>query len=129
MRHPRQLLRDLGLYRFVGLQLFFISSLSPFLLAPVFWSFWLIAFGVPQPFGAGGIAAAAVILFLLAEVANTVVHVLAVRRKQHRHLMLWAPLMTVYFMMGCAAIYKALLELVFRPYFWDKTQHGLSNSN
>lgn len=129
MRHPRQLLRDLGLYRFVGLQLFFISSLSPFLLAPVFWSFWLIALGIPQPFGAGGIAAAVVVLFLLAEVANTVVHVLAVRRKQHRHLILWTPIMTVYFLMGCAAIYKALLELITRPYFWDKTQHGMSGND
>ncbi len=129
MRHPTQLWRDLGAYKFLGLQLFFLSSLCPFLLAPVFWSFWLITFGVSQPFGAGAVATAVVVLFVLAEVANTAIHLTAVRGKNHRHLMLWTPVMTLYFMMGCAAIYKALFEMIVRPYFWDKTQHGLGDAS
>ena len=28
--------------------------------------------------------------------------------------------------LGAIAAYKALYELVFKPFFWDKTAHGLS---
>lgn len=34
--------------------------------------------------------------------------------------------MMFYFTLGTVAAYKALWELVRAPFFWDKTQHGVS---
>ena len=51
---------------------------------------------------------------------------IAVRGRAHRHLLLWVPLMPLYFLMGSLAAYKALWELVCAPFYWDKTRHGLS---
>ncbi|MGR3434152.1 MAG: hypothetical protein ACU0CO_04575 [Shimia sp.] len=34
--------------------------------------------------------------------------------------------MMAYFPLGTAAVYKALWEAARRPFFWDKTSHGVS---
>ncbi len=126
MRAPRQLLRDLGLWRFLGVQAFYLSALAPFALAPVFWGFWLLYLApqhVPDGFG---LPQSMLALFIFCEVATLGLHLTAVRTRGRRHLMPWTPIMTVYFLLGTLAIYKAFCEIVTRPFFWDKTQHGVT---
>lgn len=129
MRNPLQLWRDLGTYKFLGLQVFYLSALSQFLLAPVLWSFWLLSFGVTLPYASMALAPGLLVLFLTCEAITLGIHALAVRREEHRHLIPWAPTMILYFPMGCIAMYKALLELISRPFFWDKTQHGVAQES
>lgn len=126
MRNPVQLWRDLGTYRFIGVQAFYIAALSQFLLAPVFWGFWLILFGFASPFGDWLGTWGMLGFFLTCEAVNIGLHLFAVRRPQHRHLMKWTPIMSIYFIMACVGIYKAMYELIGQPFFWDKTQHGVS---
>ena len=40
----------------------------------------------------------------------------------------WALTMPLYFPLGVLAIYKALYEVMVKPFYWDKTQHGHSKS-
>ncbi|MEL0438845.1 glycosyltransferase [Phycobacter sp. K97] len=128
MRAPRQLLRDLGWRQFLGLQVFFLCSVGQFLLAPILWSFWLVAFGLPHP--AEGhvpglwlsLAVAVLVFFELLSQATAICAAFASKR---RRLALWAPCLLFYYLLGAAAAYKALYELVFRPFFWDKTNHGI----
>ena len=49
MRNPVRLLRDLGLWQFIGVQVLFLGTLSLFALMPLFWSLWLIPLGVAHP--------------------------------------------------------------------------------
>ncbi|MEO0357708.1 MAG: glycosyltransferase, partial [Pseudomonadota bacterium] len=49
MRSPQKLWADLGAWRFFGVQVLFLCTLSGFVLAPVLWTFWLPAFGLPHP--------------------------------------------------------------------------------
>ncbi len=126
MRRPLQLWRDLGTYRFLGVQIFYIAALSQFLLAPVFWGFWLMLFGFASPLPELIGPWTLLVVFLGCEAVTIAINLFAVRRPQHRHLMLWTPLMSLYFVMACVAMYKGLYELIARPFFWDKTQHGLS---
>lgn len=131
MRNPRALLADLGFLRFLSLQAFFVGTLSQFLLAPVLWSFWLILFGVQHPvqtlvstkflYSLSG-------LFLLTELIIIVIGLIAVSSPDRRFLMRWVPTMMFYFPLAAIAAYKALYELVFKPYYWDKTQHGHAES-
>ncbi|MEM9550166.1 MAG: glycosyltransferase, partial [Pseudomonadota bacterium] len=132
MRQPRQLWRDVGPRRFLGLQAFFIGTVSQFLLAPVLWSFWAIIFGAPHPV-LNVIPSPAVwgltFLFLFVEIANITIGMTAVSGAQHRHLMRWVPILLLYFPMGAVASYKALIELVVSPFYWDKTQHGQAEAD
>ena len=128
MRDPRRLWRDLGPRRFLGVQIMFLGSVSQYLLAPILWSFWGMMFGFWHPLTHVMSRPAAIILgslFLLSEVVNVVVGVWAVRLPTHRHLAKWVPTMHVYFPLGALASYKALWEVIAKPFFWDKTKHGV----
>lgn len=128
MRNPRRLLNDLGWWKFIGVQLLFPVTLSQFVLAPLLWSIWLIPLGMPHPFAGGEthwLLVTLAALFFCTECVNTGVGFLAVRETRHRHLYPWVPLLYVYFHMGALASYKAIYELVTKPFYWDKTAHGL----
>lgn len=127
MRSPLRLLKDLGLWRFLGVQAFFIGTVGQFLLAPVLWLFWLITFGLPGPLDPILSSAGLILLFglfLFAEAVNALVGAIAVSARERRFLLPWVPTMPLYFPLGVLAAYKALWELLLDPFFWDKTQHG-----
>ncbi|MEL7256011.1 MAG: glycosyltransferase [Pseudomonadota bacterium] len=129
MRRPGRLLRQLGLWKFIGFQAHFLTALSQFFLAPVLWSFWLVLFGLPHPldpFLTREVMIALGTAFLVIEMLNLALYASAVAGRRHRHLLAWTPTMHFYNPLGAIAAYKALYELVMKPYFWDKTQHGLA---
>jgi cellulose synthase/poly-beta-1,6-N-acetylglucosamine synthase-like glycosyltransferase len=128
MRQPIRLWREVGALRFLGLQALFFGTLSQFLLAPVLWGFWLVALGLSNPYDdviPSGMLTGLGVTFVLAELLNLVVAIWAVRRAGHRDLIAWTPTMAVYFPLGTLAAFKALAEVVTRPFYWDKTEHGL----
>ena len=127
MRDPLRLLGDLGPWRFLGVQILFLGTLSQFVLAPFLWSFWLMVFGVAHPVSAVlptsvilGIAA----LFFLSEIITMAIAALSVATPKHNWLIKWVPVMHLYFPLAAVASWKGFGELVTRPFFWDKTAHG-----
>ncbi|PRY91306.1 glycosyltransferase [Donghicola tyrosinivorans] len=132
MRAPLRLLRDLGLLRFVWFQVFFLATISQFLLAPLLWTFWLIPFGVHHPIEAAtgaGLLTSLSWVFIGSEVLNMFSAALATKGPQHRHLWPWIPTMVFYFPLASVAAAKALYEMIFSPFYWDKTTHGISKVN
>ena len=128
MRSPLKLLKELGLKKFIGVQILFLGTLSQFLLAPLLWSFWLILFGVAHPMltvVSSNTLMTLGITFILAEVITVAVAAFAVSDKKHRFLIPWVPTMHLYFPMGTLAAYKAFYELLSQPFYWDKTAHGV----
>lgn len=129
MRQPGQLLRDLGPKRFLGLQTMLLAGFCQFACAPLLWSFWLILMGLPHPVETTlgtPVLWAMVTVFILAETLNIALAMVAVSGKEHRHLMGWAFTLPIYFALGALAAFKALHEFVVRPFFWDKTEHGVT---
>lgn len=128
MRAPRRLLRDLGWWKFAGVQVLFLGTLSTFFLAPLVWSFWLLLFGLPHPLS-GLIPWWLFVLLgssmLLTEVVNMAASALAVSTPKHRWLVPWVPTMHFYYPLGAIASWKGLAELLIWPFYWDKTAHGL----
>ena len=129
MRNPVELYRDLGAWRFMGFQVHFVSALSQFALAPLLWSFWFMLFGMSHPLLSvldrswiHGIAW----MFIAVEMLTVTLSVMGTHRPQHRHLWHWIPTLQFYWPLGCFAMWKALYELAFNPFYWDKTQHGHS---
>ena len=136
MRNPRALWCDLGPRRFIGFQVQFLGSLSQYLLAPVLWSFWLLSLGLPHPLREplagvwGGYAIPALFgTFVVSELLSIGVGMWAVRGAKHRHLMAWVPSLHLYFPLGCLAGWKAIYEVVVKPFYWDKTAHGIYDAS
>lgn len=131
MRDPAALWRQLGAWRFFGVQLLFLGTLVQFALAPLLWSFWLILLGMGHPL-LGALPMAVTIgfiaLFVLSEAITLSIGFLALRARHHRHLRLWLPALHAYFPLAVLAVYKALWELLAAPYYWDKTSHGAHGS-
>jgi hypothetical protein len=65
-----------------------------------------------------------VAVFLVAEILVICIGLIAVSAPERRFLMRWVPTLMFYFPLAMFAAYKALYELVLKPYYWDKTQHG-----
>ncbi len=129
MRAPRQLLRDLGWKRFLGVQTLLLATFSQFASAPLLWSFWLALLGFSHPVAAtlgSTVMWAMVVVFILSEVINLTIAACAVAQRSHRHLLGWVFSTPFYFPMGALAAYKGLYECLRQPFFWDKTQHGVT---
>lgn len=127
MRAPRDLWRQLGPWRFFGVQVLFLGTLVQFMLAPLLWSFWLIlaGFSHPLPLSLGSTAMLGFIAaFIFAEAITLSVGFLALKGHRHRHLRLWLPTLHGYFPLAVLAVYKAMWELISAPFYWDKTAHG-----
>jgi len=127
MRSPKTLLHDLGLWQFCGFQAVFLPAILMFLLAPVSWSFWLIAlglvpqesFGVPAPVLVGLIC-----LYAMAFTLDLLISALGVFKAGHLRLLPWIPTQYFYYPLATLAAFKALFEVVINPFYWDKTSHG-----
>lgn len=128
MRAPRKLLADLGLWRFVGVQVLFCGTLVQFMLAPVLWSLWLVPLGFDHPFhdwASPALFWAVTYGFIGAEVLGLAVNLLGLARAGKLRLAPWALTLPIYFPLGALAAYRGLTELATRPFYWDKTAHGI----
>lgn len=129
MRSPRRLLAQIGWRQFLGVQFIFGTTLSQFLLAPLIWTFWMVPLGADHALGgligpgAGWVISG---LFLSLFLLDLLVSLTAISGQKRRWLMPWAGTMWLYFPLATLAAYKGLVELIFRPFFWDKTAHGHS---
>ncbi|WP_458790967.1 glycosyltransferase family 2 protein [Yoonia sp. MH D7] len=128
MRNPRQLWQDLGAKRFFGVQLLFLGTLSQFVLQPILWSFWLVPLGVPHPIlnilshtGFWTLAG----VYFASEIVNLIVAAIALKSANKVWLIKWAVTLQVYFPLAALAVYKGLFELAWKPFYWDKTMHGV----
>lgn len=128
MRHPLKLLRELGLWRFAGVQVLFLGTLTQFLLAPVLWTFWALPLGLAHPFAAlltHGQLIAMTVTFLVAEAVTLGIGLYATAGQRHRWLWPWVVTLQLYFPLATLACLKGLWELALRPFYWDKTEHGV----
>ena len=127
MRAPLSLWRDLGALRFVALQVQLLGAVAGFLTAPLLWSLMVKPFGHAHPLDAlvgptgYGILGTA---FVASSVLSIAVAVQATRARHLRHLRPWILLSEVYFLLATLSAWKALADMLWRPFLWDKTAHG-----
>lgn len=129
MREPRALLRDLGFIRFMGVQTLLLATFAQFAFAPLLWSFWITLAGFEHPVAltlGAPVALSMAWFFLFTEGVNLAISLVAVSRQQHRHLMAYVLTMPLYFPMAALSAYKAIKEIVAEPFYWDKTEHGIT---
>lgn len=128
MRDPVQLYRELGPRRFIGFQVMLGGSFFHALFTPILLSLWLLPFGLfsaplsSLPHGTIGMMIA---LGLLAEVFAFCCNLAGLRKTGHKINHFWLFTMIFYNILSSFAAYKALWEMLLRPFYWDKTSHGI----
>jgi len=127
-RRPGQLLRDLGPAGFVWCQFLLLGALAGFALAPGLWLLWFTT-----PLGAAGLWPAGAPPASVTGPALAVAAAIQVAAAGRAAWLtgqgwLWRsiPLLWPYFALGSLAFAKAIAELGVAPFYWDKTEHGLS---
>ncbi|GAC1335735.1 MAG: glycosyltransferase [Candidatus Dormibacteria bacterium] len=129
MRHPRQLLHDVGLVSFLAIQLTLGGTYAVALLNLLMWTLtllWILAqFGFIGYLFPSVIYYAAMIELLFGNFFFLYLNVwCAVHRSDWRlaRLALASP---IYWLLISIAMIKATIQLVKQPTFWEKTVHGL----
>ncbi|MEO1493275.1 MAG: glycosyltransferase family 2 protein [Pseudomonadota bacterium] len=130
MRAPGRLWCELGPVGFLGLNVLFVGGAVTYLAMPVFWiALGLTLFAGTSLFGAvlpGWAATVLGVSLALGQVVMLACAVVALKRRRMLDLLIVVPSLPVYWTMGAAAAWKAVIEVVAAPYYWDKTRHGIS---
>ena len=129
MRHPLRLYRRIGGRAFWGFQLLIGGTFVTFLLNPLLWGLFLLWLAL-RPDILGLLFPPAVFAmssFCLVAGNALAIHLnmLAVFRRRLFRLTPYALLNPVYWLLHSLAAYKALWQLFTKPFYWEKTTHGL----
>lgn len=129
--------RNLGrLYRNVGLKgtlsfLFLVGGTpATFLINPIMWFMfivWLITqTKLYEPLFPGIVLHISLFNLLIGNFMGIYLNMLAVFKRGYYELLPYAFLNPIYWMLHSIASYIALYELFTKPFYWRKTQHGIS---
>jgi cellulose synthase/poly-beta-1,6-N-acetylglucosamine synthase-like glycosyltransferase len=130
MRNPLRLIRRIGWRGFLGFNFFIAGTSITFLLYPLLLVFLLIYSIVKLTFVATLFPDWVLYISTFNLVAgNTLmiyVNMLSVFKRKYYELILFGALNPLYWIMHSIAAYKGLWQLIFKPFFWEKTTHGLT---
>jgi len=129
MRRPWQLLRDMGAADFFSLQMTIGGSLLAFLINPIYWAMtlvWLVTHSAaisalfpPAVYLLGSFCLfGANFVFVYMAVAGCMA-------RGYYDLAKYALLTPVYWLMMSIGAYKAFGQIIVRPHYWEKTEHGI----
>ena len=135
MRQPRRLIREVGVAGFAAFQFTIAGTVLSALVQPIL--LLLIAAGFADvPFiGARGDAVERTLLWahgcaLAGGYATTIVLALIGLRRRRLLSNAWVlALMPLHWMLLSVAAWRALIQLAFDPYRWEKTDHGLARTS
>jgi cellulose synthase/poly-beta-1,6-N-acetylglucosamine synthase-like glycosyltransferase len=129
MRHPWRLLQSLGPSGFWGFQMTVGGSVLCFLLNPVYWLMTALWFAThaavisalfpPLVYGFG------LACCFLGNFVFVYLAVAGCMQRGYHDLVKHAVLTPAYWLLMSIGAYKGLLQLLTRPHYWEKTQHGL----
>lgn len=142
MRHPVKFFRTVGLKGFIGYQAMILGTPLLPLINPFFWLMMVLWFtthaGWIQGLFPGFLYYMATAQFVLGNFAFTYMNIIGMYqvirdcalkgRQPFSYSMIKYALFTpVYWVLMSVAAYKALFQLIFKPYYWEKTSHGLTD--
>ncbi|MCY9513103.1 glycosyltransferase family 2 protein [Paenibacillus apiarius] len=143
MRNPVRLWKEIGPKGFFGFQALVASTPILPLINPIFWTLLILWYGwemefVPKFFPGIIYYMAAIqflignFLFVLSNVAGVYWVIEELERKKERvfsyGIVKYALLTPIYWVLMSIAAYKALWQLITKPFYWEKTTHGLTGA-
>jgi hypothetical protein len=130
-RRPFWLMRRLGLGNWLLTQLFMLNASVFMLINPIMWGFfayWLMTRTLQlDPMFPPPVMIMGVVNLLIGNFLGIYLNMLAVFGRKNYKLLLFGLLNPFYWLFGhSVASYIALWQLVVKPHYWEKTQHGLA---
>ena len=130
LRAPARFIRTVGVLPFLGFVIFLLGAVMTSLLSPFFWilSCVLALIGseaVLGPYGAV-VATLSYVSLIGGNCVLTLLAMLAPLKRRWLHLAPYGASVFFYWLLISLAAYKGLYQLVRRPFYWEKTQHGLA---
>jgi len=132
MRHPLRLWREMGARGFLGFQVVVGGTPFTFLLNPVYWlltTLWFLTSWsvLPQLFPSW-IYYVGMLNLAVGNFAFAYLNMVACARRGHWAIVEHTLLAPVYWGLMSLAAWKAAIQLVARPWHWEKTMHGIAGA-
>ncbi len=129
MRHPVQALRQGQLRKFFSLQLIVGAWTVVLLINPFMWALTLlyILFRPVQLYSIlfpGPILYMGAFCLIFGNFFYIYIHVIGCLRRKEYALIKWVLLLPLYWGMMSISAYIAFYQLIMKPHYWEKTQHG-----
>ncbi len=129
MRHPRQLLKDFGVEKFLKFQFTFGTSIFIPLINPILWILTAASFLLPVNLSwlsPGFLQVICLFNLIAGNISYLSIYVVAcIKLKKYRYTPN-ALLMPLYWVLHSIASWRGLIQLIRNPFYWDKTSHGVS---
>lgn len=129
MRQPLTLLRQLGPSSFFSFQMTIGGSVLAFLLNPIYWLLTIAWFATHSPAIASlfpaPVYALGTFCLLVGNFVFVYVAVTGCMNRGYFDLVKSAVLTPLYWLMMSIGAYKAAAQLITRPHYWEKTDHGM----
>jgi cellulose synthase/poly-beta-1,6-N-acetylglucosamine synthase-like glycosyltransferase len=129
-RHPLELIRTIGLKNFLSFNLFIGGTPLTFLASPPLWGlfvYWLLTRShAVEPLFPDAVLYLALANLLIGNFLGIYLNMIAIYLRKNYALMPYALLNPLYWLLHSIAAYKALGQLFTKPFYWEKTQHGIS---
>ena len=133
LRHPIELVRRTGWSKAFGFALLVGGTPLSFLCVPPLYVLFAVTMiiGPKQiaPFFPGWVLWVSVACLIVGNAMMIYVSMMGVFKRKRYGLVLWALLNPLYWLLHSLAAYKALWQLIVKPHYWEKTEHGLTGDH
>lgn len=133
MRNPVTLWKKLGWKGFLGFNFFIGATPITFLVYPlllcIFFCYVFFDLKTIRTIFPDWVLFMSIINLMVGNILMIYVNMMAVFKRRYYELILFAVANPVYWLLHSWAAYKGLYQLVVKPFYWEKTNHGLSKTH
>jgi cellulose synthase/poly-beta-1,6-N-acetylglucosamine synthase-like glycosyltransferase len=130
MRNPVKLLKKVGWRGFLGFNFFIGATPITFLVYPLLLAIFVmyVAFDLAtiRMLFPDWVLFMSIFNLMVGNILMIYVNMMAVFKRRFYELILFAIANPIYWLMHSIAAYKGLYQLIVKPFYWEKTNHGLS---
>ncbi|WP_240049365.1 glycosyltransferase [Mucilaginibacter psychrotolerans] len=130
MRNPAELVRKIGWKGFLGFNFFIGATPVIFLVYPLLLTFFIcyIIFDLSsiRTLFPDWVLFMSIFNLMVGNILMIYINMMAVFKRRYYELILFAIANPIYWLMHSISAYKGLFQLVTNPFYWEKTNHGLS---
>jgi len=133
MRNPVTLWKKLGWKGFLGFNFFIGATPITFLVYPlllsIFFCYVIFDLETIRTLFPDWVLFMSIINLMVGNILMIYINMMAVFKRRYYELILFAVANPIYWLLHSWAAYKGLYQLVVKPFYWEKTNHGLSKTH